>query len=85
MTSSPHVRFINTAQSMCLDFANSSPSSRRPQWAMAILVGSTSTTGSPWLRASGATRRKVWPADSNVEERGSGEGYPIHSTRPSPL
>src|SRR5262249_32278536 len=52
-------RFIITAHSMHLDQANRVPSSRRPQWATEIRVGSTVTTGSvataPAVSPKGAT------------------------------
>jgi hypothetical protein len=45
-TLTPKDRFILTAESRRLDQAKSWPSSRRPQGATEIIVGSTSTTGS---------------------------------------
>jgi hypothetical protein len=55
-TLNPNVLFILTAHSRRLDHANSSPSSRRPQWATVIMVGSTATTGSAATAATVSPR-----------------------------
>jgi hypothetical protein len=71
-TSNPYVLFIiitaQTAQSRRLDHANSAPSSKRPQCATVIMVGSMTTLGSAGTAATVRPRSATASAGSAAAE-----------------
>jgi hypothetical protein len=64
----PNVLFLLTTHSRRLDHAKSAPSTRRPQGATEIIVGSTATTGPAGTATTASPRVATASAGSAVAE-----------------